>query len=371
MLLLCSILYAYLWILKHNTNNIKLLFFRHRIRRKNQTRTLTWTCKVCGIVLTSRKYLNQHTKDFHGVLSQEIHYNYTYNILEGNFSCKSCDMEANTKEEIEKHVLMHEEKFECFKCQDIFYSAYKFSVHLKRQHNDEVYRCPLCKYNTPRVTSIAQHINLMHLKKYIHNCQYCGKGFHDISVFREHENVHLGADPLTCIVCEKTFLYTRNLITHQIRNHTVTILGVPVANQCGICKRIFSRPNTLLTHMKRHERKKPLEKTHLCDSCGKGFARRNKLMLHYRVHTGYKPYKCSYCDKCFTKRDYLVLHERIHSGEKPYCCVFCGKCFNQDASLRIHVRTHTGERPYVCEFCSNGFVSRASLKVHQNGCSGL
>ncbi|KAK9736169.1 hypothetical protein QE152_g12709 [Popillia japonica] len=183
----------------------------HRIRRKNQTRTLTWTCKVCGIVLTSRKYLNQHTKDFHGVLSQEIHYNYTYNILEGNFSCKSCDMEANTKEEIEKHVLMHEEKFECFKCQDIFYSAYKFSVHLKRQHNDEVYRCPLCKYNTPRVTSIAQHINLMHLKKYIHNCQYCGKGFHDISVFREHENVHLGADPLTCIVCEKTFLYTRNL----------------------------------------------------------------------------------------------------------------------------------------------------------------
>lgn len=276
----------------------------------------------------------------------------------------------DTKESIEKHVLTHEDKFECPECGQIFYSAYKFAVHMKKFHVNDLYRCPLCKYTTPRVTSIAQHINLMHLNKYIHYCKFCGKGYHDVLACREHEDVHEGVHPLACIVCEKEFSYSRNLLMHQIRSHTVAILGVALANQCEVCRRTFARPNSLENHMKMHETKKPIQKTHLCDTCGKGFARKNKLILHYRVHTGYKPHKCSYCEKSFTKKDYLVLHERIHSGEKPYFCVFCEKRFNQDASLRIHIRTHTGERPYICELCDNGFVSKAALRIHQSNCTG-
>lgn len=265
---------------------------------------------------------------------------------------------------------MHEDKFECSLCKEVFYSAYQFSVHMTRQHDGDVFRCPLCKYTTRRVTSIAQHINMTHLNKYLHHCKFCGKGFQDIATFSEHENIHLGVDPLTCVVCNKGFAYTRNLLMHQVRTHTATILGVTMTNQCGICKRTFFRPNALKSHMKLHERKRPIQKTHLCDTCGKSFARKNKLMLHYRVHTGYKPHKCSYCEKSFTKKDYLVLHERTHSGEKPYCCLFCGKRFNQDISLRIHLRGHTGEKPYVCEFCNTGYVSKPALKVHQKRCNG-
>lgn len=318
----------------------------------------------------TRKTLQAHKKEAHYLSFKEHIYNYIYNKLTGTYSCKTCDHESYSSEEIEKHVLIHEEKHECVACKETFYSAYKYALHIKKHDESQPFRCPLCSYNSHRRTSMSQHINMIHLKKYLYNCKYCGKGFCDVMTYKEHENIHLGAKPLICVVCLKSFTFTRNLIQHQVRFHKATILGIEAKNQCRICNRSYSKASTLENHMKLHDKSKPREKTHLCDTCGKGFAQKSKLVLHNRVHTGYKPHKCSYCEKSFTKRDYLVMHERIHSGEKPYCCVYCGKCFNQDASLRIHMRTHTGERPYVCHLCSNGFMSSASLKVHLNRCTG-
>lgn len=318
----------------------------------------------------------EHKKGNHlQSFKEHIIYNYDVNTCTGCYNCKTCDHETESKEEMEKHVLTHEEKYECDHCKAVFYNAYKYALHIKK-HDKETspYKCPLCPYVSPRRTSMSQHINMIHYKKYLYYCKYCGKGFCDVMIYKEHEDIHMGAKPLLCVVCEKPFSFTRNLIQHQIRFHSVNILGaegVIRKNQCVICKKSYSKASTLENHIKNHhDKSKPRPKKHLCDTCGKGFAQKNKLILHNRVHTGYKPYKCSYCGKSFTKKDYLVMHERIHSGEKPYCCIYCGKCFNQDASLRIHMRTHTGERPYVCHLCSTGFVSNASLKMHLNKCAG-
>ncbi|KRT82947.1 zinc finger protein [Oryctes borbonicus] len=313
----------------------------------------------------------EHRRCKHSFPLESLEYKYIYSSVDDSYTCKTCDTEMKTKEEVEVHMLTHEDKFVCGVCDDVFYSANKYSIHLRKHTDVELYKCPLCDYSTSRRTSISIHINRIHLKKFLYHCQFCGKGFQDVVTFKEHENIHMGADPLVCVVCDKKFSFTRNLVMHQVRNHTVTILGVPIKThlkQCQMCKKTYSKTATLERHMKTHDKTIPKEKTHLCDTCGKGFARKDKLILHYRVHTGYKPYKCSYCEKSFTKKDYLVMHERIHSGEKPYCCVYCGKCFNQDASLRIHVRSHTGERPYICRICNNGFVSRAALNLHVYNC---
>lgn len=313
----------------------------------------------------------EHRKQTHSFPWQLIEYQYIYNDTENLYTCKTCDTEMNTKEEIEQHLLTHQDKFVCGECKQVFYSANKFSIHMRKHTNEEVYKCPFCTYSTIRRTSISIHINRIHLKKYHYNCKFCGKGFQDVVTYKEHENIHMGAEPLVCIVCGKMFMFTRNLTTHQVRNHTVTILGFDTKarlKQCSFCRKSFVKQTTLERHLKTHDTTVPKEKTHLCDTCGKSFARKDKLILHYRVHTGYKPYKCCYCGKPFTKKDYLVLHERTHSGEKPYCCAYCGKCFNQDAPLRIHIRSHTGERPYACELCKRGFASSGALKMHMKNC---
>lgn len=342
---------------------------RTKYQRYNKSRKI-WACKNCGKKFDNRKSMIEHRTEVHIDPYETLQQKYTQNSESGVYSCKNCDFETAKKDLIKDHVLEHERKYDCPDCSEFFYSPYKYCVHVRKHGIEETYQCPLCTYNTHRRTSVLIHINTIHLQKYIYYCQFCGKGFHDAVTFKEHENNHLGAEPITCIVCQKEFRYTRNLVLHQTRYHRVTIMGVQLKNQCPICKKIFSKPTTLECHIKNHEKTKPRPKIYLCDTCGKGFSQKNKLTTHYRVHTGDKPYKCSYCDKCFTKKDYLVLHERIHSGEKPYSCSYCGKRFNQDASLRIHVRGHTGERPYVCELCNNGYISRAALKVHLNNCTG-
>lgn len=334
----------------------------------------TWMCKNCNKEFPTRKIMVEHRKNTHSFPLESMEYKYIYNIIDDSYTCKTCDTELKTKEAIEKHILDHEDKFTCNECNQVFYSAYKFCMHVRNHSNENIFKCPLCEFSTARRTSISIHINNVHFKNYLYHCQFCGKGFHDVVTFKEHENIHMGAKPLVCIVCEKKFSFTRYLLLHQVRNHTVTIQGVQIKThlkQCKICKKTYSKLTTLERHIKTHDKSIPRDKLHLCDTCGKGFARKDKLTLHYRTHTGYKPYKCNYCEKCFTQRNYLVMHERIHSGEKPYCCVYCGKCFNQDASLRIHIRSHTGERPYVCRICNNGFISKASLKLHVNNCSSL
>ncbi|XP_015834116.2 zinc finger protein ZFP2 isoform X3 [Tribolium castaneum] len=334
-------------------------------------RARTWTCKKCLVQLPTRKALITHRKT-HKSDDQELE-TYKYDSSQEVYVCNTCSAEFQDKKEAEKHVTMnHIETYSCDECNERFSKAYNFSCHMQQHNGDGMYQCCLCSYSTSRRTCLLTHINMTHYRKFYYHCKTCGKGFNDAVRFKEHENEHLGVKPFVCVVCTKSFVYSRYLQLHQMRYHTVGIVGQLLKNQCPICLRVFAKDNTLEKHLTvRHSNSRaPRVKRHLCDICGKGFGTKDKMRIHYRVHTGIKPYTCTYCSKSFIKRDYLIMHERVHTGEKPYVCKFCGKGFNQGAPLRIHVRGHTGERPYICQFCNNGFISKGSLNMHQKVCMG-
>ncbi|KAL3284283.1 hypothetical protein HHI36_018441 [Cryptolaemus montrouzieri] len=343
--------------------------------RRKPRANLVWSCKKCIEEFNTRKQLQAHKKihtrdDSPTTVALR---NYKFDDVLDLFICNFCSAECQDEEEMKKHLSNnHLTKFDCNICLQSFTEPYKFSVHYQK-HIGENFACPLCPYSTPRMTCIQSHINRMHLQKFIYNCKTCGKGFNDQAIFKEHDNEHLGIKPFTCVVCNKSYVFSKYLFAHQVRYHVVNIEGRLQNNQCGICMRIFAKYSTLEKHMKnRHENYGiPREKKLLCDICGQGFSRNDKLKIHYRIHTGIKPYACSYCPKSFIKKEYLVMHERVHNGERPYSCEYCGKCFNQSAPLRIHVRGHTGERPYICQICDQGFISRSSLNFHRkNYCTG-
>lgn len=334
-------------------------------------RSRVWTCRKCLTELPTRKALVAHRKT-HKTDDQEPQtYKYDHNLEV--YVCNTCSAEFQDKEEAEGHITKnHIETYSCDKCNMKFSNPYNFSCHMQQHNEDNMFKCCLCSFSTSRRTCMLTHINMKHYHKYYYTCKTCGKGFNDSVRFKEHENEHLGVKPFVCVVCTKSFVYSRYLQLHQLRYHTVGIVGQLLKNQCPICLRVFAKNNTLDRHMaSRHSSSLgPRVKRHLCDICGKGFATKDKMSIHYRVHTGIKPYTCQYCSKGFIKRDYLIMHERVHTGEKPYVCQFCGKCFNQGAPLRIHVRGHTGERPYICQFCNSGFISKGSLNMHQKVCMG-
>ncbi|KAF7194032.1 Respiration factor 2 [Pseudocercospora fuligena] len=49
---------------------------------------------------------------------------------------------------------------------------------------------------------------------------------------------------------------------------------------------------------------------HVCNTCGRSFARLEHLKRHERSHTKEKPFECPECTRCFARRDLLLRHQQ-------------------------------------------------------------
>ncbi|KAK8151825.1 DNA binding regulatory protein-like protein AmdX [Phyllosticta citrichinensis] len=54
---------------------------------------------------------------------------------------------------------------------------------------------------------------------------------------------------------------------------------------------------------------------HVCNTCGRSFARLEHLKRHERSHTKEKPFECPQCSRCFARRDLLLRHQqKLHQA---------------------------------------------------------
>ncbi|XP_060647398.1 zinc finger protein 569-like [Drosophila nasuta] len=75
--------------------------------------------------------------------------------------------------------------------------------------------------------------------------------------------------------------------------------------------------------------------------------------------------KCRYCDKAFSSSYAKRLHEKRHTGERSHICNSCGKGFIRSHDLKIHnKRLHTDERPFQCQLCPRSFIANHLLRTH-------
>jgi hypothetical protein len=57
---------------------------------------------------------------------------------------------------------------------------------------------------------------------------------------------------------------------------------------------------------------------HVCQTCGRSFARLEHLKRHERSHTKEKPFECPECTRCFARRDLLLRHQqKLHMTATP------------------------------------------------------
>eukprot|EP00794_Sanderia_malayensis_P008757 gene8757-9692_t len=129
---------------------------------------------------------------------------------------------------------------------------------------------------------------------------------------------------------------------------------------CSYCQRVFARPFTLKSHIRRHTKEKP----YTCQVCQRSFSQSATLENHKLTHSGDKPHQCNACFKRFAHQTSLKTHLRIHSGEQPYQCEYCGRRFSDGSTLQKHKRTHSGERPFRCLFCDKCFSQSGNMRRH-------
>ncbi|KAG7171759.1 Gastrula zinc finger protein xFG20-1-like [Homarus americanus] len=187
-----------------------------------------------------------------------------------------------------------------------------------------------------------------------YQCSTCGKNFqtsahlerhqrtHDSQKFRcqvymrdltEHKRTHEGSRPHVCKICEKCFVRRRDYTRHFREQHGTQ------RHQCKICGSSFKRRVYLETvHMRTHqpqmdqvpqEGNNPVQKathsketkeakeSHMCNICGRTFARARYLTSHLRTHSRRADYvRCPRCPRMFTSEQTLKVHkEAFHDRE--------------------------------------------------------
>lgn len=179
----------------------------------------------------------------------------------------------------------------------------------------------------------------------VHQCSECDKSFDKLSRLQRHSKIHnTDGKPWSCESCPQRFANLPYLLRHQIKHstemamNTTTINTKPNSFQCSECQKVFSKQESLASHMKMH---KSDQKEYFCEFCPKSFSKMNKLTRHAKIHDEMKSHKCNICDRTFALGGQLIDHMNKHKNLKPHVCPYCNKGFQQSCTLKDHVRIHT------------------------------
>lgn len=141
----------------------------------------------------------------------------------------------------------------------------------------------------------------------------------------------------------KLFLFSGDLcpksfsVYNRFKHHYAFHLNRTI-NQCHICQKCFEKPETLKTHLKRHDGTLP--RNFPCGFCEKRFASRWAQENHERSHTKEKPYHCKFCSSQYSQKGDLVKHlAKVHVGENVYECDQCPESFRLIKDLKFHTMT--------------------------------
>ena len=149
-------------------------------------------CEVCGEKFDNKASLNQHNITQHG--AEKIH------------KCGKCGKLYSKKSSLTTHKIKHEiedgtisseklerlekKKIHCEECGKLFYHQSQHMRHMKGHKGIKEFQCDQCDKSYTSNTSLAQHIEVIHLGKRSFVCSGCGKTFGRVAGLKIHSLSH-------------------------------------------------------------------------------------------------------------------------------------------------------------------------------------
>lgn len=323
----------------------------------------------------------------------------------GTFECHVCSQVLQDAVKLALHEKGHflqkqtkttKQSIECSRCEEKFwhvrehqkYLRHFLEVHLSLPGANVV--CSVCQMGHIRKNMChGNRLKTEHFKTYhdvsnldpanIRKCGECPAYFKDFRQLQHHkEEVHDVPSATTCSDCGKKYCSRITLRKHLEKVHKLDSSQLPVAcrdPQCSgrfpteecmemhavrvhsVKQKIYKCPKCqklfLMGVIKRHTQqcgmdkklKKPVNRSFVCETCGKAFVSQENLRLHNLSHVGPEGWEfcCEICSKkCLTKQK-LEEHRRTHSKEKPFQCDHCGEKYAHRHNLRNHVNNKHGD----------------------------
>ena len=175
--------------------------------------------------------------------------------------------------------------------------------------------CTICRKSFKNSSYLKLHMLLHSQKHWEYLCEFCGKSFVTLTLFKAHEKSHR---------TERTFV-------------------------CEVegCHASFKNRSALNFHMKR----KHGPKTYSCteDGCDKSYATQNQLRHHLTEHKlllKKNPFKCDKCVRSFTNEVSLFNHAySVHGVKGQFKCQYCAYTGNISYNLKSHLQKYCRSIP--------------------------
>ena len=395
----------------------------------HQNATKVFSCELCNIDFSSKKYLFIHKKlvSHKPKTKIEIEENSQENVDEfDEIDSELFEAKVEIKEETENDLFVNtlEENLKTKEQQSkIFPSKSKGFSHIfqgpqgakklniknhilentKIQDAKKEYRC--CGKVFENLISLKNHIEEVHQgARNRYSCVKCYQTFRtqnilDMHVSKSHdeteqseyssdnlkiplEQVHTELRNFVCSDCNKTFKTTYDLRRHFRRVHS-SIKGY----QCEECPITIKYKDNLKKHVEQvHRHNKSKHKTsnvshkdrinaHYnerkfdCWKCPRSFIKKSYLQAHVeQVHEGLRKYNCDQCDKNYKNSSSLHAHKKAtHENSREFKCMECSWAFNIKEHLKQHVNSvHSNIKPYKCDGCDKSFKLKGYLSSHMN-----
>ncbi|KAI9101260.1 hypothetical protein DFS34DRAFT_684356 [Phlyctochytrium arcticum] len=324
-------------------------------------------CKLCDCTFPDQNALNEHikTSPAHfslkcqpcqkqfistGALKKHKKACPTQQKLKGNTFCKLCDCTFPDQNALNEHIKTSPAHFslKCQPCQKQFISTGALKKHKKACPTQQKLKgntfCKLCDCTFPDQNALNEHIKTSPAHFSL-KCQPCQKQFISTSALDTHEKA---LHPPFCKLCDCTFPDQYALKEH-IKTSPAHVLD------CWSCQKRF----TSTIELNRHE--KALHPP-FCKHCDCTFPNQKALREHIKTSPAHFSLKCQPCQKQFISTSALDTHEKaLH----PPFCKLCDCTFPNQKALREHIKTSPAHLSLIfCKLCDCFFPDRFALKEH-------
>jgi len=296
-----------------------------------------FTCDICSKTFVEALLLKQHLTDEHSI--------------KDTFQCNQCFIYLSSVEQLNEHLLAHDQTYQCSVCLQTFTSLEDCTEHATT-HEEMSFKCNRC----PETFSLSEDLEM-------------------------HYQMSEDCLEIACTECNVSFKTLEELSLHlqsvaqpSIHDNTTVILYI-----CGYCQRGFHLESSYLQHSESHvsESNKP------CPQCSQTFADGEELTKHLTtVHELGMLYPCVECNKPFDDDISMRRHARFAHGKENLCrCLPCGKSFYQRIDLNKHVITKAHKtvmferivngkqnesiEVFHCSICERVFHNLNELKRHE------
>ncbi|NXF50520.1 ZBT40 protein, partial [Oceanites oceanicus] len=340
---------------------LKVHMKRCRVARGKQIQ-----CKECNEVKSTKKELEKHQLEVHGVVGTAKKKKKRLPVV-----CDICGREFAHASGMQYHKLTEhfdEKPFSCEECGAKFAANSTLKNHLRLHTGDRPFMCKHCLMTFMQASALAYHTKKKHAEGKMYACQYCDAVFAQSIELSRHVRTHTGDKPYVCRECGKGFRQANGLSIHLRTFH-----NIEDPYDCKKCRMSFA---TLQEHRK-HVHEAHSREYHPCPTCSKVFSAPSLLERHMVTHVGGKPFSCEICDKAYQQLSGLWYHNRTHHPDvfaaqnhrsskfSSLQCSSCDKTFSSTAAHRKHVKAeHTDVKFHECETCKELFPTLALLQVH-------